>query len=147
MKYIDKIDRFLLGQMSSEEESLFLQECKTRRSYYDSSSSTNFKTNNNMKCPTCGQEIGKFWSDENSMKEHGECFDCSLWRERLSLLGNPDLAIINGTLYTIGDEDDPSPSRGFGGDKFVINFKGWQKGQATATSEAKSRKSPCLASW
>jgi len=29
MKHIDKIDRFLLGQMSSEEESLFLQECKT----------------------------------------------------------------------------------------------------------------------
>ena len=29
MKYIDKIDRFLFGQMSSEEESLFLQECKT----------------------------------------------------------------------------------------------------------------------
>lgn len=31
MKYIDKIDRFLFGQMSSEEESLFLQECKTNR--------------------------------------------------------------------------------------------------------------------
>ena len=29
MKYIDKIDRFLFGQMSSEEESLFIQECKT----------------------------------------------------------------------------------------------------------------------
>lgn len=29
MKYIDKIDRFLFGQMSFEEESLFLQECKT----------------------------------------------------------------------------------------------------------------------
>ena len=28
MKYIDKIDRFLFGQMSSEEESSFLQECK-----------------------------------------------------------------------------------------------------------------------
>ena len=31
MKYIDKIDRFLFGQMSSEEESLFLQECRTNR--------------------------------------------------------------------------------------------------------------------
>lgn len=28
MKHIDKIDRFLFGQMSSEEESLFIQECK-----------------------------------------------------------------------------------------------------------------------
>ena len=29
MKYINKIDKFLFGQMSSEEESSFLQECKT----------------------------------------------------------------------------------------------------------------------
>jgi hypothetical protein len=28
MKYEQQIDRFLLGQMSSEEESLFIQECK-----------------------------------------------------------------------------------------------------------------------
>ena len=76
-----------------------------------------------MKCPTCGQEIGKFWSDENSMKKHGECFECSLWRKRLSLVGNPDVAIIDGTLYTIGDEDSKDPFRGFGGDKFVIHFK------------------------
>ena len=29
MKYEQQIDRFLFGQMSSGEESLFLQECKT----------------------------------------------------------------------------------------------------------------------
>ena len=29
MKYEQQIDRFLFGQMSSKEESLFLQECKT----------------------------------------------------------------------------------------------------------------------
>lgn len=28
MKYEQQIDRFLFGQISSEEESLFLQECK-----------------------------------------------------------------------------------------------------------------------
>ena len=28
MKYEQQIDRFLFGQMSSEEESLFIQECK-----------------------------------------------------------------------------------------------------------------------
>ena len=75
------------------------------------------------KCPTCGKELSEFFSDEKSMKEHGECFECSLWRERLSLVGNPDVAIIDGTFYTIGDENDPSPFRGFGGDKFVIRFK------------------------
>ena len=31
MKYSDKIDRFLFGQMSSKDESLFLQECKTNK--------------------------------------------------------------------------------------------------------------------
>lgn len=76
-----------------------------------------------MKCPTCGQELGKFWSDENSMKEHGECFECSLWRERLPLIGKSNIAIIDGTFYFIGDEDDLSPFRGFGGNKFVIKFK------------------------
>ena len=76
-----------------------------------------------MKCPTCGEELGKFFSDERSMKEHGECFECSLWRKRLSLVGKPDVAIIDGTLYTICDENDPSPLRGFGGNKFVIHFK------------------------
>ena len=80
-----------------------------------------------MKCPTCNQEIGEFVSDERSMKEHGECFECALWRERLPLVGNPNTAIIDGTMYTIGDEDDPSPLRGFGGDKFVINFKDGRK--------------------
>lgn len=76
-----------------------------------------------MKCPTCGEELGKFVSDEKSMKEHGECFECSLWRERLPLVGRPDVAIIDGTFYTIGDEDSKDPFRGFGGDKFVIKFK------------------------
>ena len=76
-----------------------------------------------MICPTCGQEVGKFWSDENSIKEHGECFECSLWRERLSLVNNPNVTIIDGTMYTIGDENEKSAFRGFGGDKFVIRFK------------------------
>ena len=76
-----------------------------------------------MKCPTCNKEIGTNGFDELFVKEHGECSECSLWRERLSLVGNPDVAIIDGTLYTIGDENDPSPFRGFCGDKFVINFK------------------------
>ena len=76
-----------------------------------------------MKCPTCGKEIGTFVSDERSLIENGECFSCSIWRERLPLVGRPNIAIIDGTFYTIGDEDDPSPFRGFGGDKFVIKFK------------------------
>lgn len=75
-----------------------------------------------MKCPTCGQEIGQFHSDEECMKKHGECFECSLWRERLPLVGRPDVAIIDGIFYSIEDENAKG-SRGFGGDKFVIKFK------------------------
>ena len=60
-----------------------------------------------MKCPTCGQELGKFWSDENSMKEHGECFECSLWRERLTLkMVDKSLLQISGVVVislNIGD--------------------------------------------
>lgn len=75
-----------------------------------------------MKCPTCHEEIGKFVSDERSIEENGECFECSIWRERLPLVGKPNIAIIDGTFYTIGDENEKG-SRGFGGDKFVIRFK------------------------
>ena len=57
------------------------------------------------------------------MKEKGECFECSLWRERLPLVGNSDVAIIDGTFYTIGDENSKDFFRGFGGNKFVIKFK------------------------
>lgn len=74
-------------------------------------------------CPTCKKEIGTFASDERSMKEHGECFECSIWHDRLPLVGKPNVAIIDGTFYTIDDEDSKSPFRGFGGDKFVIKFK------------------------
>ena len=79
-----------------------------------------------MKCPTCGKELGTsslYSSDERSMKEKGECFECSLWRDRLPLVGKPNIAIIDGTFYTIDDEDSKDPFRGFGGDKFVIRFK------------------------
>ena len=74
-------------------------------------------------CPTCGKKLDDRSWEENSIKEHGECFECALWRKRLSLLGNSDIAIIDGTMYTIGDENSKDPFRGFGGDKFVIKFK------------------------
>ena len=35
MKYEEQIDRFLFGQMSPEEESLFLQKCKTNKELKD----------------------------------------------------------------------------------------------------------------
>lgn len=77
------------------------------------------------KCPVCGKELKPY--EEHHLDEKGECFECSLWRERLPLVGNPDVAIINGIMYTIGDEDSKDPFRGFGGNKFVIKFKDGRK--------------------
>ena len=79
-----------------------------------------------MKCPTCNKELGTsslYSSDERSMKEKGECFECSFWRDRLPLVGKSNIAIIDGTFYTIDDENSKDLFRGFGGDKFVIRFK------------------------
>ena len=78
-----------------------------------------------MKCPTCNKEIGTgsfISSDERSMKENGECFECDIWRKSLEKLNNPETAIIDGTFYSIGDEDSKSPFRGFGGARFQIEF-------------------------
>lgn len=75
-----------------------------------------------MKCPICGKEEKPYY-DDSSIKERGECVSCHSWRKRLPLVKNSNVAIIDGTFYTIGDENDPSSCRGFGGDKFVINFK------------------------
>lgn len=82
-----------------------------------------------MKCPTCGKELGTnsfIGSDERSIKEHGECYSCKFWRDRLSLVGKSDIAIIDGTFYSIEREDAPG-SRGFGGDRFNIHFKDGRK--------------------
>lgn len=73
------------------------------------------------KCPICGTEFDRFGIHEKT--ESGECFSCSLWKKRLSLVDNPNVAIIDGVFYTIGDENSTDPFRGFGGDKFVIKFK------------------------
>jgi hypothetical protein len=75
-----------------------------------------------MKCPTCGEELGRFISDESSMKENGECFECDLWRKRLKDLNKPETAIIDGTFYSIGNEDPKIQCRGFGGARFQIEF-------------------------
>lgn len=80
-----------------------------------------------MKCPLCGKELGEFIHDLEYVEERGMCFSCSIWKKRyeeLSSLPKYQVAIIDGTYYSIGPEDDtPKSCRGFGGDKFVIRFK------------------------
>lgn len=79
------------------------------------------------KCPVCGKELGEFKSDFDYIKSEGICFSCSIWKERyekLPFLSKYIVAIIDGTYYHIGPEDNrPNSVRGFGGSKFVIRFK------------------------
>lgn len=77
-----------------------------------------------MKCPVCGKEIGKTFSDERCLKDKGMCFSCDFWKTLLeedSRRKPHTWCVIDGTHYVVGSEND-SGSRGFGGDKFVIRF-------------------------
>ena len=81
-----------------------------------------------MKCPICGKEEKPYY-DDSSIKKYGECVSCHFWHKMLPLVKNSNVAIIDGTFYTIGDENASQFkfNRGFGGDKFVINFKDGRK--------------------
>lgn len=81
-----------------------------------------------MKCKICGKEdFPDHYSDEFGipMKEHQFCFNCEFWnkmyeedKKRLP----HTVAIIDGTHYIVGPENDSSSFRGFGGHKFQIEF-------------------------
>ena len=81
-----------------------------------------------MKCPTCGRELGTkshFSSDERSMKEHGECFECSFWREILEEDKKRlpyTQCVIDGTHYVIEPDEPDAAFQGFGGAEFQIEF-------------------------
>lgn len=79
----------------------------------------------NNKCPVCGEKLGRYWSDISTIKSEGMCFSCSIWSKRLKelkTLPEHTIAIIDGTYYSIGDEDSKSSFRGFGGARFQIEF-------------------------
>lgn len=66
------------------------------------------------KCLHCGIEPIAKW---------GMCSGCAFWQSQLDAdKKRPnDFAIINGTHYRIGDENERY-DRGFGGQKFTIKF-------------------------
>lgn len=77
-------------------------------------------------CKICGKEEDPSnWINESEMREHQMCFSCNCWRNRLeedSKLPPHTAAMIDGTHYIIGSEDDKSYFRGFGGHRFEILF-------------------------
>ena len=86
-----------------------------------------------MKCKICGEEFdsSQYYKDtKNAMDEHQMCFSCNFWREKVEQDAQQPphkVAIIDGVHYYIDDENIVTNFRGFGGDKFVINFKDGRK--------------------
>lgn len=73
-----------------------------------------------MKCIICGKQIEKS-SYSNKVLCSSECFSKNFWNE---IVEEKNIhTIIDGVSYCIGKEDDKSPFRGFGGQRFVIKKK------------------------
>lgn len=86
------------------------------------------------KCKICGDIVNydNFVDDvAKVMKENCLCFSCQLWKERADKLQNEDKylhPIIDGTYYTVGDEDSKETYfRGFSGARFQIEFNDGHK--------------------
>lgn len=81
-----------------------------------------------MKCKICGEEFdsSNYLKDcKESMDSNQMCFTCNFWRERLEedkTLPPHTACMIDGTHYIVGNENDKSYFRGFGGAEFNIQF-------------------------
>lgn len=81
-----------------------------------------------MKCKICGEEFdsSNYLKDcKESMDSNQMCFTCNFWRERLEedkTFPPHTACMIDGTHYIVGDENDKSHFRGFGGAEFNIQF-------------------------
>ena len=78
-----------------------------------------------LNCTICGKEIEKS-SYSNEVLCSSECFRIDFWNEKVEDVNNEleehKFAIIDGTVYYIGNENDSKFFRGFGGRKFIIEF-------------------------
>lgn len=85
------------------------------------------KNKNAVICKVCGaEEFPERYYVRETLKKHQMCFSCNFWREQLAndqkYKGQHKCCMIDGTHYIIGDEDDQSAFRGFGGARFQIEF-------------------------
>jgi hypothetical protein len=74
-----------------------------------------------MNCIICGKEIEKS-SFTNAVLCSSECFHINFWNEKVEERDDPRIVRVDGKQYYIGNEDDSSHFRGFGGTRFVIQF-------------------------
>lgn len=82
-----------------------------------------------MICVVCGREEtpDHFVEDwKEFLLKHQLCSHCAHWKRQLEADQNEraphTFAVIDGTHYVIGPEDEKSHFRGFGGTEFQIEF-------------------------
>lgn len=72
-------------------------------------------------CCICGNWIESHYYEDvrKQLIAKNMCHSCNIWDERSRILHLPNKLVVEGCLYTIGDEN-PSLMRGFGGRKFTF---------------------------
>lgn len=77
-------------------------------------------------CKECGDRENpeKYAVDTcNRMSERSLCWTCLYWTDVVEryLIADPALTVINGVVYSIGQEDGTKP-QGFGGIRYKIHY-------------------------
>lgn len=76
-------------------------------------------------CVSCGGRINIAYMEPTKSRliANSTCFTCDHWLRRIGMAASPQSAIVDGHAYWIGEETDAPPScRGFGGQRYQINF-------------------------
>lgn len=76
-----------------------------------------------MKCEVCGKEFEKsHWGEPFNNICSSECFGKKIWIDRIKDRDDPHSVIVDHTAYWIGNENDKSSFKGFGGALWKIKF-------------------------
>lgn len=75
-------------------------------------------------CKECGGDLIEGRSIRYPCHDHGLCFTCYFWLEKLEWhkAGDPNAVVVDGTHYHIGPETTSGMFKGFGGRRFEIEF-------------------------
>lgn len=83
------------------------------------------QNNKEIKCTICGKtdNLGRWMECDMTkiMEKENVCFHCAFWFEKIAQT-DENTVVVNGTRYTIGDENPKLYFKGFGGAEFNIEF-------------------------
>ena len=77
-----------------------------------------------MQCKICGADTTGSPYEHMGLCYRKQCFSINYWNERVEQQKNndPNLVVINGVVYQIGDENSKSTFRGYDGRPFEIEY-------------------------